>query len=146
MRYLVFSFILITVFSCKKEESIPSDSPTLSFVSIEPTEVVELQDEMTLKINYNDPNGDLGDNDPNVKNLFVEDMRNNVVHSYRVQELAPQGSDIEIIGSLTVTIDPLVITDGSSSETGQFYIYMTDRAGNRSEGVLSDEFTVSVAE
>lgn len=141
-RVLLFVFTMLVFFSCKKEEEV-ENAPILEFVSISPESVGELQDEITLKVKYFDEDGDLGENSSSVKNLFVTDLRNEVKFEYRVKQLAPTNSAVPIEGILSITIDPLLITDGSESEQGRFYITVVDRAGNESNGVMSSIFTVS---
>jgi len=129
--------------SCSKEEEAENVEPVVVFVSMTPTTVSELVNEIVIQFDYSDGDGNLGENDAGVTNLFVTDSRNNVVNSFRVQQLAPDNATISIAGSLSITITPLVITDGSSSETGTFSIYMNDRAGNKSNVITTTEFTVN---
>jgi hypothetical protein len=141
---LVMQIILIAILlSCSKEEEVENVEPVLTFESMTPSTVGELLEEIVVKFYYSDADGNLGENDASVKNLFITDSRNEVVSSFRVKQLAPDNSTIAIEGSLNVTISPLVITDGSTSEIGTFSIYMVDRAGNKSNVIISSEFTVS---
>ena len=75
MRNLLYILLLIFLFSCKKENPI-SDIPEIEFISISPTIVQEFSDEIIITISYFDANGDLGENNPDVENLFVKDNRN----------------------------------------------------------------------
>jgi len=140
IKYLALMTILL---SCSKEEEAENVEPVVVFVSMTPTTVSELVNEIVIQFDYSDGDGNLGENDAGVTNLFVTDSRNNVVNSFRVQQLAPDNATISIAGSLSITITPLVITDGSSSETGTFSIYMNDRAGNKSNVITTTEFTVN---
>ncbi len=128
--------------SCSKEEAV-STAPVIEFVSLTPASVSELTDELTLKIKYSDSDGDLGENTADSTNLFITDSRTSVVYAYRVQQLAPDDAVIAIEGTLTINIDALVISDGSSSETGTFSITMKDRAKNESNTITSTEFTIT---
>lgn len=136
---IVLSIVLFT--ACKKEEEV-SLAPVIEFVSLSSSSVVELQDELLLKINYSDDNGDLGENVADVKNLFVHDSRTNITFEYRIKQLAPDEANIPIQGTLEVVIEPLVISDGSSAESGVFTIHVIDRDGNESNKVLSSVFEV----
>jgi PIN domain nuclease of toxin-antitoxin system len=142
-RFITYFALVAVLLSCSKEEGQENVEPVLTFDSMTPTTVNELVEEIVLKFSYNDGDGNLGENDASVKNLFITDSRNQVVNSFRVKQLSPDNSTIAIEGSLNVTISPLVITDGSTSEKGTFSLYMTDRAGNKSNVITSSEFTIN---
>jgi len=144
IKYILVFVVIFTMMSCEKELE-ENVEPILEFQSMTPAVVSELVEEITIEIKYSDGDGNLGANSSSssVKNLFVTDSRNQVVNSFRVRQLAPDDANIAIEGSLVVTISPLVITDGSLSEVGVFSIYMTDRAGNKSNVIVSDIFTVN---
>ena len=143
MKYLGYVMLIVVFLSCSKEEEQENVEPVLTFESMTPTTVTELVEEIVLKFKYTDNDGNLGENDAGATNLFVTDSRNQVVNSFRVKQLAPDNSTIAIEGTLSVTINPLLITDESTSESGTFSIYMNDRAGNKSNVITSSEFTVS---
>ena len=71
--YLLLVCLIAGVFgSCKD----PIDDPPLSIpeildVVVSPTTVVELQDSIVFDIVYQDRDGDLGENTPNARNLFL---------------------------------------------------------------------------
>lgn len=134
---------LLVVCSCKKEEEVNENAPTLKFVSLSPESVVELKESMVLTLQYSDNDGDLGENVAGVENLFVKDSRTDVVYSYRVKQLAPDNSSIAIQGTLAVSINPLLISSGTSTEQGVFTAYIVDRAGNRSNTTISAPFTIN---
>ena len=145
MRKLVYVFSAMTLFlsACKKEEIIFEPTPNLEFVSISPSSVTEFQDEVVITIQYRDGDGDLGENTPDVKNLFVTDSRNDVEYSYRVQQLAPDDSDINIEGQLEVNLKTLSVVGSSDSENATFDVYMLDRAGNKSNIITTSAITIS---
>jgi len=142
VKVLLGGVFALIFFSCSKEEVV-SVAPIIEFVSLTPTSVKELTDELILKIKYSDADGDLGENTAGAKNLFITDSRTGVQYAYRVQRLAPDDAAISIEGTLSISIDALVISDGSSSETGTFSIYMKDRAGNESNAVTSTLFNIT---
>lgn len=143
-----FIFIYTAVFfiafsSCKKDDATISDIPAIEFVSVTPASVTEYQDKITFTISYTDGNGDLGENNPDVKNLFLTDSRNNVTYKYRIQQLAPEGSSIAIKGTLSVILNNTGITNGSTSQTFTYSLYVVDRAGNQSNIVTSSPVVVT---
>ena len=81
--YLAFVSSLFVFVACTKEtitekETVTtiasiSDTPNIEFVKLSPETAIQYADEITLTIKYIDGNGDLGENDPDVKNLYVTD-------------------------------------------------------------------------
>lgn len=142
-RIIVILGILVTVFaSCSKNDEALSKVPSLTFVSLSPTTAVQYADSLTFVLGYEDGDGDLGSNDPDIKNLFITDSRNGVVYQYRVKQLAPNNSTIAIKGNLSVVLDRVGLIGGGTAETATYSIYMTDRAGNQSNTVTSSAITI----
>ena len=136
-------FLVVLVFSsCKKDEDSLSIVPQLTFESISPTTIQEFGGPITFSISYQDGDGDLGENDSDAKNLFLQDLRNGITYEYRIQELAPQGADIAIIGTIDIILNTISITDGSNEQEVTFDIYAVDRAGNSSKPITSPPLTI----
>ena len=131
------------LFSCKKDDDDEIGlAPEIEFLSIEPAVVKEYQDSITVTIKYTDGDGDLGENQAEVRNLFMTDNRNQITYEFRVSELAPAGSSITIQGNLSVGLKNTAITDGSDAQSVNYSIYMVDRAGNRSNTVTTSSVMV----
>jgi hypothetical protein len=82
MKNIIYLSAIFLLFSCKKEQVI-SDTPIIEFKSILPATVQEYSDDIIIIISYSDGDGDLGENNPDIHNLFLEDNRNgNVSISY----------------------------------------------------------------
>lgn len=130
--------------ACKKDPEIDLTDPVpvILDVVVSPTNVVEFRDSVIFEVSYRDGDGDLGENSPNVANLFLVDNRTNVTESYRIQELAPDGAVIPITGTLRIVLPSTGITDNSSSQTVTYTIYMRDRAGNESNRFTTEAITV----
>lgn len=141
-KYIYFVFITLII-SCKKDDSTISNVPAIEFVSVSPGSVIEYQDKLTFTISYTDGDGDLGENDASVKNLFLTDSRNGVTYKYRISQLAPDGTTIAIKGKLSVELNNTGITDGSNSQTFTYSIYVVDRAGNQSNTITTTPVIVS---
>jgi len=136
---LVFSFV---AFSCKKDKKEYDATPQIEFVSLTPSTVFQNKDSITFTIKYSDGDGDLGENTPDVKNLFLTDNRIHIPYSYRVGMLAPSGSSIPIQGTLNVVLKNTSLTDSTNQQTTTFSIYVVDRAGNQSNSVTSSVVTI----
>ena len=129
MRRLTYILIVILLFACKKDDAL-SLAPTIEYQSISPLTAQEYIDDIIITISYTDGDGDLGENNPDIYNLFVEDNRNNIIYHFRNPELSPSGSTITIEGNFNITINGTGITDGTASQKVNYDIYIKDRAGN----------------
>jgi hypothetical protein len=134
--------MLLVFSSCRKEEIEVSNVPEITLVKVSPGTVSELRDSLVFWFIYKDGDGDLGENDPNVENLFVQDNRINTVEGFRIPQLAPPGTAISIQGNLTATLTSTGITDGSSSQKATFTLWVRDRAGHESNRIVTPEVTV----
>ncbi|MDP7568021.1 MAG: hypothetical protein QF383_06480, partial [Flavobacteriales bacterium] len=83
MRKLIYILVGVLLLSCEKEE-VMSDTPIIDFISISPTTVQEYTDDIIITISYTDGDGDLGENNPDINNLFVEDNRNGIEYKFRI--------------------------------------------------------------
>ena len=141
MRKLIYILVGVLLLSCEKEE-VMSDTPIIDFISISPTTVQEYTDDIIITISYTDGDGDLGENNPDINNLFVEDNRNGIEYKFRIPELSPSGSTITIEGNFNITINGTGITDESSSQKVDYSIYVKDRAGNKSNIITTSSITI----
>ena len=141
MKKILYIILLIFLFSCKKENPI-SVIPEIEFISISPTVIQEFSDEITITIYYFDANGDLGENNPDVKNMFVKDNRNDIEYEYRIPELTPSGSNIAIQGNFDIIINGTGITNESSIQNVNYDIYVKDRAANKSNVITTSSITI----
>lgn len=143
MKRIVFLFVCsCLLWSCSEDEV--TTTPSITFVSIEPTTIVSAQEKVTIRISYFDGDGDLGENDADIKNLFVTDSRNNVRFSFRIPALAPSGEAISIQGQLPIELNNVALMDGTASqETVQYTIHVVDRAGNESNSVETSMLTIT---
>jgi hypothetical protein len=145
MRDKIVLFAIVVLFAaCKKDEDTKmSNIPALEFVSVTPANATEFVDSLVFTVHYKDGNGDLGENNPDVKNLFLIDNRIGITHEYRISQLAPSGSSIATEGDLNVVLQNIVITDSSAQQNATFSIYVKDRAGNVSNTVTSGTIVVT---
>lgn len=134
---------LAALLTACEDNSIISPVPQIEFVSIAPMSANNF-DSVHIVISYQDGDGDLGENSPGVKNLFVTDSRNAVTYEFRVQELAPAGSNIAIQGNLNIYINAVSVIDtAATSEQVSYSVQMVDRAGNPSNTITTDPITVT---
>ena len=141
MKKFLYILILIVLFSCKKEEEV-SVIPIIDFESISPNTAQEYIDDIIITISYTDGDGDLGENNPDINNLFVEDNRNGIEYKFRIPELSPSGSTITIEGNFNIKINGSGITNSSTSQQVNYAIYVKDRAGNKSNIITTSSITI----
>ena len=128
--------------SCSKDDAISNKTPTIELVSVSAASIHE-GDPLMFRIKYTDGDGDLGEDNADAHNLFLVDNRVNVTYEYRIQELAPSSSSVIIRGNLNVELSTTAITNGSSSQSVTYSIYVKDRAGNQSNTITTDAITIS---
>jgi hypothetical protein len=144
-KYYVLLFIpfLLIIFSCKKEIAPISVIPEIEFVDIFPKKVKAYQDSITIRIKYKDGDGDLGENNPTVKNCFVSDSRVSIEYPFRIKQLAPDNTQIAIQGELDIVIaNTGLINDMHATEEVTYVISMEDRAKNKSNIIATLPITV----
>lgn len=134
----------LLVAGCKKDEEpdLTDPTPEILEVRVSPTDVVEYRDSIVFEVDYRDGDGDLGENQPNAANLFLVDERISVTETFRVSELAPQGANVPITGTLRVVLQSTGITDNSYLQVANYTLYLRDRAGNESNKVTSEDILV----
>lgn len=139
----IISIIFLT--NCKKESSNKiSEVPSIEFVSVSSQSIKANKDSLSIIFNYKDGNGDLGENNSDVRNLFVTDNRNNVTYQYRIKQLAPDNESIAIQGELAVVINTVPLLNADSLPEQVIYsLYIKDRAGNQSNSVSTTAISVS---
>ena len=140
MRNLIYILIMVLL-SCTKDDTF-SVVPTIEFKSISPSTAQEYIDDINIIISYTDGDGDLGENNPDVYNLFVLDNRNGIQYRFRIPELSPNGNEIAIEGNFNIKINGSGITNSSTSQQVNYDIYVTDRAGNSSNIVSTSFITI----
>ena len=140
-KYFLLVCLPVFLASCKKDEKTVSETPEIKLISISSDSIAE-GDPVTFVISYVDGDGDLGENNANVYNLFLTDTRVNVVYKYRVRQLAPDNSHITIQGNLDVLLNSTAITDGSNSQNVIYKIYLVDRAGHQSNTISCSPITI----
>jgi hypothetical protein len=134
--------IAIISFGCKKKVT-QSLVPVIEFKECNKYQIKAFDDSLQITISYADFDGDIGENNPNIKNLFLTDSRTQTVLEYRIKEIIPNKQTANIKGTLNVVIDKIYINSSAASEIVSYKIQLVDRAGNKSNEVLTQNITIS---
>lgn len=128
---------------CKKKTVSFSPIPAISFVSIAPSTAHEYRENVSITLSYQDGDGNLGDANPDARNVFVTDNRTGVTISMRLPDLSTPKGTPPIEGQVIITLPPPVLNNVSStSETGDYSVYVKDKAGNPSNTIKTSPITV----
>ncbi len=136
-KIFYFTMIMLFIAGCKKDEITFPIEPKIEMVSITPPSPRQYTDPVTITIHYEDGDGDLGENNDQVKNCFVTDNRIGITYEYRIKQLAPSGVSIPIDGNLNIDLGGQVLTDSSSQQSVTYTLYVVDRAGHKSNSVTT---------
>jgi hypothetical protein len=142
MKKIIFLLISIVVFSsCKKEEEDPI-APVLEFKSISSTSVVQFDNSIVVTFGYEDYQGDLGHQDPDIVSLRVKDARLDEADMYHIPPMTPEEQELHIKGTYSVNLNHVFLLGNGASETTKFTIQIQDRAGNWSNEVVTPVVTI----
>lgn len=142
LKYILLLFICLSIVSCKKDAEPLDIVPVIEMVNISPIVANEYTDAIVIRIYYTDGDGDLGENNASIKNCFVTDNRIGITSSYRIKQLAPDGSSIPIKGLLDIEIGGQGITNGASQQNASFSLYIVDRSGHVSNTINTEVITI----
>ena len=152
-KNILNNFIYIILFlsfcwlfaNCEKINIDPvfSTTPAIKLLEISHEEVIEFQDSLVIRIEYEDGDGNLGNPDTDVNSLFIKDSRLDTEDGYFVGPLAPVGADISIRGTLKIEVGTFFLLGNGSQEKTVLTIYMKDRDGNDSNVLETDPIIIS---
>ncbi len=133
----------LLVVACQEGKKVEFDRrPVVQLLSVSPQTLVALRDTLNIVVKYTDGDGDLGHAHPDSNSIFATDLRNGVVHKFRLQPLTPEGqSELPITGNLRILIGGIPNLSGQSEKT-TFEVFLKDRAGNESNRIPTPEITV----
>lgn len=142
--FLVLSLLVWT--GCRKDEDIAySNIPEITLVGLSHDTIRQYQDALVIRIGYQDGDGDIGFEDPEMYALFVRDIRLAEFDGFYIGPIAPPGSAVPIQGELTIEFPSLFLFGNGNTELTRFEIKMIDRAGQESN-VLETGFVAITRE
>ena len=136
--------VLLLLGGCKKENptTVLDPIPSIRLVSISSNSLQQFVDSFSIRIEYEDGDGDLGYADPDINSLFIRDNRLDVADEYYVQLLAPEGANVSIRGELNIQLQSPFIFGNGNEEKTKFILQLVDRAGNMSNTIETEEISI----
>jgi hypothetical protein len=139
-RVLILLAIALFFGSCKEDDL--TEAPVISNLVISPLIVEEFSDTLSISFIYDDINGDVGHEDPNINSIFVRDSRLATSDEFHIPPQTPDQQDLTIQGSISLRLNNLFILGNDSTELVVLTVTMVDRAGNLSNQLVSDSVLV----
>jgi len=139
-----FILFLLIFFSCEKVSTEPvfDLTPAIKLLEISHEEIKAFDEVLTIRIEYEDGDGDLGNANNDINSLFIKDSRLSNEDGFFVGPLAPEGSKISIRGTLNIEVGSFFLLGNGSQEKTSLTIYIIDRAGHKSNVLETDPITI----
>ena len=142
MKKLFFiSSILLIFLSCSKEED--QVIFNINLLNTFPTEIIEFQENIYVRIFYQHPEGFIGFSDPDYLSLEVKDSRLSQADYYHIIPVTPPENSLSITGELLVEIDSPFLFGNGIMELVNFTIRIQDRNLNWSNSIITPNITVN---
>ena len=142
MKKLFFiSSILLIFSSCSKEED--QVIFNINLLNTFPTEIIEFQENIYVRIYYQHPDGFIGFSDPDYLSLEVKDSRLSQADYYHIIPVTPPENSLSITGELLVEIDSPFLFGNGIMELVNFTIRIQDQNLNWSNSVITPNITVN---
>ena len=145
-----YSFLVVlaglVIFSCNNDPGF-SNIPEISYIDIQPKEPRQFRDSLLLTLRFTDGDGNLGDDDTQVKNLVLKDKRDWLTEEqatlyFNIPNLTPDTKNPAIQGTITIEIPPTAIRPGLEFEETFFDVYVLDRSDNESNTVSTEPIKI----
>jgi len=142
MKKLFFiSSILLIFSSCSKEED--QVIFNINLLNTFPTEIIEFQENIYVRIYYQHPDGFIGFSDPDYLSLEVKDSRLSQADYYHIIPVTPPENSLSITGELLVEIDSPFLFGNGIMELVNFTIRIQDQNLNWSNSIITPNITVN---
>ena len=142
MKKLFFiSSILLIFSSCNKEED--QVIFNINLLNTFPTEIIEFQENIYVRIYYQHPDGFIGFSDPDYLSLEVKDSRLSQADYYHIIPVTPPENSLSITGELLVEIDSPFLFGNGIMELVNFTIRIQDQNLNWSNSIITPNITVN---
>jgi len=140
--YIILPWLFIAA-SCQKPEDIPVNTvPFISVDSVNRSTVVQFKDSLWIWLKYEDGDGDLGEINPDINSLSVQDSRFSEPDYYFIPPQAPVDVKVKIRGRFVLKMRNLFLLGTGHEEKTGFSIRLRDRAGNWSNTVQTPQISI----
>lgn len=155
---ILFIITLTCLYSCYKTPSFPNE-PTVKFVEFQkPNEAytIEAGEGGNLVLEFTDGDGDLGklDNEDSSSFITYQNLRDTFFkeNKYIIPIIPKKGTTNAISGKIEVKLNDALfnsylayfIFKGISIDTFTYKLYLTDRAGNKSNEIITPPIVVKI--
>ena len=117
-----------------------SNIPAIEFDSLSSNFARVNEDSITVYFNFTDGDGDIGSDD--VPNMFFTDSRTGYPDSFKIPIVTPAGNVKAISGRIAYTFSQFNCIPGRIIDSLFYTIYIEDRAGNKSNEIITQVITL----
>ena len=137
--YILFACLIFS--SCSKEED--QVIFNINLLNTFPTEIIEFQENIYVRLFYQHPEGFIGFSDPDYLSLEVKDSRLSQADYYHIIPVTPPDNSLSITGELLVEIDSPFLFGNGLMELVNFTIRIQDQNLNWSNSITTPNITVN---
>jgi hypothetical protein len=142
MKKIVLLLLIVSFFTnCKKADV--ENKFSISLIEISPSEIIEFEENINVKISYSHAKGFIGFSDPDYLSLEIKDSRLSNADYYHLIPLNPLQSEVSITGEIDVEVDAPFIFGNGNTETLTFTIRIQDKDKNWSNKITTSLITVN---
>jgi hypothetical protein len=151
-KVALLSFLVLTGWNCLDTPDFP-DEPYIEFVSLTKDTLqqgVFQEDSLFVTFHFEDGDGDLGrtDQEPENNIFFIDERTGTLDNTFAIPTIPEDGAGNGVEGEVKILLfstcciypdgsDPCVPNDQYPLDTVQYRIYIKDRAGNKSNEILT---------
>ena len=142
MKKIASLLLIVSLFTtCKKAEV--ENSFSISLIEMSPSEIIEFEENINVRISYSHAKGFIGFSDPDYLSLEVKDSRLANADYYHLIPLNPPQSEVSITGEIDIEVDAPFIFGNGNTETLTFTIRIQDKDKNWSNKITTGLITVN---
>ena len=142
MKKIVALLLVVSLFTtCKKADM--EDEFFISLIEMNPSEIIEFEENINVKISYSHAKGFIGFSDPDYLSLEVKDSRLSNADYYHLIPLNPPQNEVSITGEIDIEVDAPFIFGNGNTETLTFTIRIQDKDKNWSNKITTGLITVN---
>ena len=139
-KFLYFLICILIVSSCVKEDDPVNFS--ISLLNTNPTEIIEFQENIYVRLFYQHPDGFIGFSDPDYLSLEVKDSRLSQPDYYHIIPVTPPDNSLSVTGELLVEIDSPFLFGNGLIEIVNYTIRIQDQDLRWSNSITTTDITV----